>query len=366
MRLSLLEALALGPERWDRVVSSSPRPSPFMRWAWHRAWAAAAPAHEVERAFVILGRRHDGEIQVLLPLRLQRTRFRRAPVTALVWAIGNVGSPDHLHVPAVPGASLRAVTPMLEQLPWDVMALRSVANEPDGVAPLAEAFDHRGLQVSRRPMDACPYLDLPDDWEAYLARCSAVRRATIRRKERALARAHDVALTDYLPDRFEEGWQRLLSLHRQRFPDGGVFANPRVDRQLRRFTSELAASGDVWLTTLDVDGEPAAAWYGFAWHDTVYFYQGGRDPRWESVSVGYVLGTMMIRRAIERGYRRFDFLRGREAYKLSWTSTERLISEVAFFRRGLRGTVLRGLDVLGRRTRGRLIETAPIAAETDG
>src|SRR5437879_2038203 len=76
----------------------------------------------------------------------------------------------------------------------------------------------------------------------------------------------------------------------------------------RRFAAELAARRQLWLTTLDLDGEPAAAWYGFTWGDSVYFYQGGRDPRWDRESVGLVLMGTMIRRAIERGYRRFDFL----------------------------------------------------------
>src|SRR2546427_2275187 len=40
--------------------------------------------------------------------------------------------------------------------------------------------------------------------------------------------------------------------------------------------------------------------------DTVYSYQTGWDPRWERYSVGTVLMGLMIRRAIERGYRTLD------------------------------------------------------------
>src|SRR5204863_193458 len=89
---------------------------------------------------------------------------------------------------------------------------------------------------------------------------------------------------------------------------GGTFSDPRVERLHRTFAAELSRQGRLWLTTLDLDGTPAAAWYGFADRDTVYFYQSGRDPRWEEKSVGVALMVKMIRRAIERGYRRFDFL----------------------------------------------------------
>src|SRR5258708_33161348 len=80
----------------------------------------------------------------------------------------------------------------------------------------------------------------------------------------------------------------------------------------------MARRGRLWLTTLDLDGQPAAAWYGFSSPDTVYFYQSGRAPQWEDASVGLVLMGMMIRRAIERGYRRLDFPRGPGADQPAW------------------------------------------------
>ncbi len=95
-----------------------------------------------------------------------------------------------------------------------------------------------------------------------------------------------------------------------------------------------------------MDGAPVAAWYGFSLADTVYFYQGGWDPQWEQWSVGMILTGAMIRRAIERRYRVFDFLRGGEPYKLAWTSTARTCYEIAVIRPGWRGAALRGLDWL--------------------
>src|SRR3989449_10630318 len=69
-----------------------------------------------------------------------------------------------------------------------------------------------------------------------------------------------------------------------------------------------------------------------------------RSPRWARASVGKVLMEMMVRRAIERGYRRFDFLRGDDPYKLEWTRTERTTRVLVVFRRGVRGRWLQGLD----------------------
>lgn len=338
----------MGPESWDRIIARSPVPSPFMRWAWHRAWADSAPQHELANAFAVVLRDAAGTVDAVIPLAVREVRFRRAPARALSWAITDLGAPDHLDIPLGPAHSLEAVIPLIEGLPWDLLRLDRVASQAPGLERLCRTLRERGLAVHRVATDPCPYLDLPSDWDEYLGSLSPSRRQTIRRKERTLRREHMVALTDHVPGSVDEGFRLLQTLHAQRWSGGGVLDDSRLSKLLRRFTSELVPHDEVWLTTLDVDGTPVAAWYGFAWKHTVYFYQSGRDPRWETASVGAVLMGMMIRRAIERGYRRFDFLRGREAYKLSWTSTEEPNYEVIAFRDGWRGNVLRGLNVLGR------------------
>jgi CelD/BcsL family acetyltransferase involved in cellulose biosynthesis len=121
-----------------------------------------------------------------------------------------------------------------------------------------------------------------------------------------------------------------------------------VERLHRSFARELAGRGQLWLSTLEVNGEPAAAWYGFSDRDTVYFYQSGRDPRWEDWSVGAVLMAKMVRRAIEGGYRRLDLLRGDEGYKSQWAAAHRVTTELVAFRPGWRGRWLRGVDLVAR------------------
>jgi len=96
----------------------------------------------------------------------------------------------------------------------------------------------------------------------------------------------------------------------------------------------MAKRKKLWLVTLDLDGQAAAAWYGFTSDRTVYFYQGGRDPRWERESVGQVLMGIMIQRAIQHGYRAFNFLRGDDRYKQQWTSDAHMTSEAVILRSG--------------------------------
>ncbi|HXO86955.1 MAG TPA: GNAT family N-acetyltransferase [Gemmatimonadales bacterium] len=333
--MSLRKGLALGPAAWDRIAS------PFMSWGWHRAWAESAPAAELEACRVLVSP------HAVLPLRLGRVRYRRAWVRALTWAIGDTGCPDELDVPASADTDWDSLAAALDALPWQVVILSNLAETAPNANRLVAALRHRGHAVRHNPLWTCPLLDLPSSWQTYLATLSANRRQILRRKERGLFRDHAARLVDYDTDRLDEGWRHLLRLHEQRWDGpggGGAFRDPRATRLQREFAGEMAKRKQLWLTTLDLDGQPAAAWYGFTSGDTVYFYQGGRDPRWERESVGLVLMGMMIRRAIERGYRFFDFLRGDDPYKQQWTTARRTTTETVVFRSGWRSLWVRALD----------------------
>jgi len=352
-RMSLTDALALGPATWETLEASTASPSPFMSWAWYRAWADASPSAEVAASEALVLRGAEGVVQAVLPVRLRRVAFHRVPVTALTWASGDVGCPDHLDVLAMPGSPVAEFAPSLDALPWELLILSNLAPNAITTRRLYESIAARGYAVRRQRLWVCPYLELCDDWEQYLGTLTPTRRQTLRRKERQLRRQHAMRITDYEDDRVEAGLSHLMSLHERRWEgEEGAFQGRGVRRLHRRFATELAARRRLWLSTLDIDGAPVAAWYGFTWGDTVYFYQSGRDPDWERQSVGLVLMATMIRRAIERGYRRFDFLRGADAYKQQWTTTQRITEEITIYRRGWRGRVLRALDAAGElRTR---------------
>ena len=51
-------------------------------------------------------------------------------------------------------------------------------------------------------------------------------------------------------------------------------------------------------------------------HDGVaYLYNSALDPAYRSLSVGVISKVLHIKDSIERGMRRFDFLKGDERYK---------------------------------------------------
>jgi CelD/BcsL family acetyltransferase involved in cellulose biosynthesis len=57
------------------------------------------------------------------------------------------------------------------------------------------------------------------------------------------------------------------------------------------------------------------------------------DPDARELSPGVVLVERLIRRALERGQRRFDFLRGDESYKYEWGGADEPIQRLLVRRR---------------------------------
>ena len=357
-RVSLAEALELGTSVWEDLHARSAICSPFMSWGWHRAWAEGSEAEEVESARVVVLRSAAGELEALFPFRVYPTRFRGLPVRALGWAISDLGCPDHLDLAASPEADLDALVGELDRVAWDLIRLDNVADAAANLERFCAACARRGWSVRRTPLWRCPYIELPASWEAYLASLSPNKRQAVRRRERKLRRERKVEVVDYGPAPIADGWRHLTRLHALRWEGGGVLRDRAWERLHRWFTSWLAERDYLWLTTLDVDGGPVAACYGFSFGDTLYCYQTGWDPQWRHCGVSMILHSVMIRRAIERGYRTLDFLRGDEPYKREWTSTARTCYEVLIFRPGWRATVLRGLDWIAARSAARWLRAA--------
>ncbi len=60
----------------------------------------------------------------------------------------------------------------------------------------------------------------------------------------------------------------------------------------------------------------------FETDDAVLYYNAGVDPEARDLSPGVVMVERLVRRAIDRGAGRMDFLRGNEPYKYEWGAVD--------------------------------------------
>lgn len=236
---------------------------------------------------------------------------------------------------------------ILDHVPIGRDELRAAECEPDPAraAPGWDRIDHRTLLV-----EECPLLLAPGvGWEELLTARSRNFRQQVRRRERRLRRDHDVALRlTREPDELATDLTELFLLHRRRF-DGRASNTFTAPRQLfhRDWARVCLSRGWLRLWTLGLDGLTVAAWYGFRFADVESFYQSGRDPDWDSASVGFALLAHTVRAALEDGLGEYRFLRGDEPYKSRFANQADAVATVAIPRTAL-GSAAIGI---GRRAR---------------
>jgi hypothetical protein len=356
---------------WDRLFAVTAHATPFSRWTFHRAWwdAYGEAAHE---DYVLCTRRggaapDDDQVVAIVPLMHRHAMeltdpathtslrheppdpSRDVPPTAKVMYFGASYHADYATVLCATDdlAIVTAATvDVLAAGPdrghgsrdWDVVDLRRLRSDDPALGALESAFRARsGWSVAREVEDVCPVLDLDGvDWEGHLQRLTTKDRHEIRRKMRRVEAAGAV--------RFElvedpVGFvDSFIEMHQARWGEAGLFPDTVGGRRSRRFLQRLAElegpDGVLRFGRLIVGSDTIFVSAGFHDRGTVYFYNAGSRPEARHLSPGVVGVAWYLRRGLEAGYRRFDFLRGDEPYKYQWGATDEPIHRIAVARTG--------------------------------
>jgi CelD/BcsL family acetyltransferase involved in cellulose biosynthesis len=353
---------AIPRSTWDRLAALTPWATPFSAWAFHQAWwdGYGANAHEeilvVCRgdaesepepvAIVPLMHRHevepsDAETQTTIRPGAGLPLTQVAPsATAILFAASyHADYATILTAPSDLPAVARAVADYAASPAsgdWDVVDLRRLrCADPTGIE-LAVAFGAREvdagwtLNVDRE--DVCPVVTFPAgvDMDGYLATLGKKQRHEIRRKVRraeAVGPLRMVDSTDPLAD-----LDVFIDLHQRRWGADGLFPpTPGGDQSrvmFRRMFELFGPDGPLGLTSLYVGDRQIAAGVHFETDDELLFYNAGVDPDARDLSPGVLLTYAYVQRALERGIRRLDFLRGNEPYKYDWGAIDEPIQRL--------------------------------------
>jgi len=215
---------------------------------------------------------------------------------------------------------------------WDVLKLSAVDRDDLVFERLLVHLADEGNAVHCRPGMNCWRLELPDSWDEYLAMMSKSHRKKLRRMDRDFFRSGRASVHwVHDPVQLEQALDVLVRLHQSRWKRRGrpgCFASERFLNFHREVAWRLLAFDTLRMSWLEIDGRAVAAEYHLAGDGTVYAYQSGIAPAALDLQPGHLSHLATIRRAIERGDRVFDFLRGDEPYKSHWRAAPRATLEV--------------------------------------
>ena len=233
--------------------------------------------------------------------------------------IGSTDVCDYLDFAIAPGIERDFFKALLEDLRGQgikKLDLRPLRYDSTVLTQLIGIAQNRGYEVLCHSEDVSLELDLPPTWNEYLAILKAKQRHEVRRKLRRLwetgsAEHHCVEIGREVED-YLDIFLRLFSLSKN---EKARFMNPNMESFFRSLAKAMAENGLLRMGILQLDNIPAAMTMGFDYNGSHYLYNSAYDPQFDYLSVGVLCKVLCIKESIERGRKKWNFLKGGEPYK---------------------------------------------------
>jgi predicted N-acyltransferase len=339
VRFSTLEQLEPLAADWDRLA----RQVPFRSWPWLSCWwrhYGEPLADKGRRVLLYVLVVYDrGQPVGIAPWYRENCPCQGRVLRFL--GLGEICS-EYLSVLCLPEMEERvaeALAQWLTAVPrsggpasdpddqWDLLELSGVDVQDAPVLRLAEELELRRNLVHRSVGWNCWQVALPGSWEEFLAKLSKNHRKQLRRRQRTIldGRRDVVHRVQGIAD-LPRAQEILVDLHQRRrrsLGGQGCFTSRRFTAFHHDVMPEMLRAGQLRLAWLEVDGRPVVAEYQLTGDRVVYAYQSGINPDALDLAPGSLGHLLMFRRAIDGGYRAFDFLRGDELYKRHWRARAR-------------------------------------------
>ncbi len=321
--VTTIEALeAMAPE-WDALWRRSPGATPFQSPHWCLPWWKRFGSDD---PFAIVVR-SNGALDAFAPLYILRDDDTGESLGMFL----GTGVTDYLDAVVAPDADaaplIEAMTAADCQL-WDLQQMRPTS--PLVSAPLPNSWSD-----NIEDQDACPVLPIENAGDELQNLLSTHARKKLRYFRRSVEREGTVRYESATHESLDTLLTALFELHGARWQRRGL-PGVLADDVIRDFHHDVARrmldAGALRMYAMRIADRIAAVFYGFAHHDTVYYYLSGYDPDLEKLSIGNVMVAHAIEQAVRAGARTFDFLRGAEEYKYSWGAVDRVNRRRQIFR----------------------------------
>lgn len=329
-------------ENWDRVFMSDPYAQHFLSWVWLKRYLFRR-----KRWFILaLREKAEGSPYVaFFPLRIvtllnEKTgQFYDEIIMAGNFAADYTG---FLTMADYEEHAVAGFCSYIRQQNWTNLKIEYFYGPPGRREAMIRAL--QGPNVMFRDSTPkslndinnciCPGVPLPDRFDAYLdTRMSSQSRQKLRRFLRKVESDPDWKITFATPQTIKRDITILFDFWRTKWaPFKGKERTERLIAGSREMLMDCFVDGNLDVPVLWYQNKPLGALANIVDRQkmAMLFYVTGRDESWKTPSPGFVLHGYCIRRAIDNGFRYYDFLRGNEPYKYVFGPNERHISCTMF------------------------------------
>jgi len=323
---------------WEAVYAADPEASIFMSWRWIAD--CLATHRTVWLVLAARPNRADDRYVAFLPLRMQ-VHFDPVKGFFNELSLAGGGYSDHAGLLAHPDFEIGAVAAfsdhLRKKLHWARLTLASLWMSDRRRRLFLSGFDaHRFVHkdiayidpVTHTDNNVCPWVALPSDWDAYLARLSANHRQKIRRGLRKVDAAAHYAITSADAESQDDDIDALLGLWKAKWAGRKRGKAEAIVNRNRAMLTRCARNGTLFLPVFrhrDQYGERPVAALAILVDPVkkaMLFFIGGRDETYADAPAGYLLHAYSLRHAIAQGFSTYHFLLGNEPYKYVFASQE--------------------------------------------
>jgi CelD/BcsL family acetyltransferase involved in cellulose biosynthesis len=317
-------------DEWNELLGFSASHVPFLRHEYLSAWWRTLGGGEWSQGelYVVTAREQSGRLLGIAPLFFTENR-EGEPAFML---LGSIEISDYLDFIARPqdlSLFLEALLAHLDGeqgLPWKVLDLYNILETSPTLPALKTISERCGWEYTQQPLQHCPFIPLPGDWETYLAGIDKKQRHEVRRKMRRTEQSSRPVRWYIVSDEasLDSEIDAFLNLMAQ-------------DAEKERFLTEVMRSqmlaavhaafkaGWLQLAFMEVDGQKAAGYLNFDYAGHIWVYNSGLNFEYREFSPGWVLLGNLLKWANENKRSAFDFMRGNEDYKYRFGAIDRMV-----------------------------------------
>lgn len=279
----------------------------FVLPGWLKSWWKSFGA---DSELYIRSVRHKDRIIGIAPLRRQGTEAT---------FVGDIDVCDYQDFIIASGKETPFFTGLIGHLRQEGvnrLHLRAVRPDSTVMRSLKDTAIQSNRKISCSPQEVALASDLPASWDAFLQQLNGKQRHEVRRKLRRLYEAGQIRFRQVEGvEHIRHHMDTFLRLFKSNRFDKASFMNDRMAVYFRTLTEAMAEADILRLFFLDLDDQPAAAALCFDYRSRRYLYNNGYDHRFGALGVGLLCKILTIKDAIEKGLKKYDFLKGAEEYK---------------------------------------------------
>ncbi|MCP1675776.1 CelD/BcsL family acetyltransferase involved in cellulose biosynthesis [Natronocella acetinitrilica] len=356
---------------WKRLHALTANATPWQSWEWFSSWWPAMGAPHQLCVVVVI---EQGVAVLIMPLQIRRCRKLGLPARVLE----PVGMPDEINRPqfalgeckvhhlahavavlAGSGVGKEGAVPA-----WDILQIDEVVPDDSQLNALLYQVEVQGLQWRQFPLHACPYLDLNQEWTAYLASRGRRLAKNLKAGHRKLSKHGAVRLQiANTPEEIEESLVCYINLFTKSWKQSAGIAFAQTNNYgayYRRFIGLLARQGRARVLLLECGGEPVAGAIAVMDGNTYYGAQIAHDQRFDHCSPGTLLEALELELLMgERSYEKYDFFGGAMNNKRRWADESIETMRLIAFNKGAIGRVLAGYYIKAKPILRRLVNRGP-------